>query len=78
MLAWGTDAGPVAQFGFGTLAIGSIIARLRLFLPIAAFSGHPFLEGYRLISWLAWVPNLLVAELYLNWSRRRKPAIACA
>jgi uncharacterized membrane protein len=109
MLAWGTDAGPVAQLGFGALAIGWIacaaqawrmaLARrfvehrrwmvrsfaltfaavtLRLYLPIAAFSGHPFLEGYRLISWLCWVPNLMVAELYLNRTRLRRPAAAGA
>lgn len=109
MLAWGTDAGPVAQLGFGALAISWIVCAaqawrmalarrfvehrrwmvrsfaltfaavtLRLYLPIAAFSGHPFLEGYRLISWACWVPNLLVAELYLNWARLRKPAVARA
>jgi hypothetical protein len=28
----------------------------------------PFLEGYRAISFLCWVPNLAVAEI---WLRRR-------
>jgi hypothetical protein len=29
------------------------------------------MAAYVAISWLAWVPNLMVAELYLNWSRAR-------
>ena len=39
---------------------------LRLQLPIAPIMGYPFMDGYRAASWLAWVPNLLVAELYLR------------
>lgn len=42
---------------------------LRLYLPIAPIAGLDFMEAYRAISWLAWVPNLIVAELYLS-SRR--------
>jgi predicted membrane protein DUF2306 len=109
LVAWGTSAGPVAQFGFGTLAVLWIscavqawrmaLARrfvehrrwmvrsfaltlaavtLRLYLPIVVVSGYPFVEGYRAISWLCWVPNLIVAELYLNGARLRRPAAARA
>jgi uncharacterized membrane protein len=46
---------------------------LRLYLPVAPMMGFDFMEGYRLIAWLAWVPNLLVAELYLN--RGARPAL---
>ena len=35
--------------------------------------GYDFMTAYVAISWLAWVPNLMVAELYLNWSRLRSP-----
>ncbi|HEX2817772.1 MAG TPA: DUF2306 domain-containing protein [Phenylobacterium sp.] len=51
---------------------------LRLYLPFAAMTDHSFMEGYRAISWLCWVPNLLIAELYLNWARLRIPAPASA
>jgi len=44
---------------------------LRLYLPIAAIAHLPFLESYRAISFLAWVPNLIVAELYLARGRVR-------
>jgi len=97
LLAWGTNAGPVAQLGFGTLAVCWIVCTaqalrlamarrivehrrwmirsfaltfaavtLRLYLPIAPIFGFPFMEAYRIISWMAWVPNLIVAELYLR------------
>lgn len=39
---------------------------LRLYLPFPAMMGLSFIEGYRAIAWLAWVPNLLVAEVYLR------------
>ena len=44
---------------------------LRLYLPLAMLTPVPFLDAYRAISFLAWVPNLVVAELYL----RRKVAV---
>ena len=43
---------------------------LRLYLPFPPMMGFTFVEGYRAIAWLAWVPNLIAAELY--W--RREPA----
>ena len=39
---------------------------LRLYLPLASVFAIPFDDAYRAISFLAWVPNLLVAELYLR------------
>jgi uncharacterized membrane protein len=105
LLATGTNAGPIAQAGFGLLAVCWIFANvqawrlavarrfaehrrwmvrsfamtfaavtLRLYLPIAPMLGYDFMPAYVAISWLAWVPNLMVAELYLNWSRLRSPA----
>ena len=40
---------------------------LRLYLPVASLMSIPFDDAYRAISFLAWVPNLLVAELYLRY-----------
>jgi len=108
LLASGTDAGPVAQAGFGLLAVAWLFATaqawrlamagryaehrrwmvrsfamtfaavtLRLYVPIGMALGVDFMEAYRAISWLCWVPNLMVAELYLNWPRVR-PQLARA
>ncbi len=50
---------------------------LRLYLPIFPLLGFSFMDGYRASSWLAWVPNLIVAELYLRgaFTRGRRPAV---
>lgn len=39
---------------------------LRLYLPLLFVFHADFLAGYRAISFLCWVPNLAVAELYLR------------
>ena len=38
---------------------------LRLYLPTVMILDLPFLPWYRAISFLCWVPNLVIAELYL-------------
>jgi hypothetical protein len=35
---------------------------LRLYIPLSQAFGIPFESAYQTIAWLAWVPNLLVAE----------------
>jgi uncharacterized membrane protein len=35
---------------------------LRVYLPASLIAGIPFALAYPVISWLAWVPNLIVAE----------------
>lgn len=35
---------------------------LRLWLPIFTSIGFDFLAAYRIIAWMCWVPNLLVAQ----------------
>jgi uncharacterized membrane protein len=45
---------------------------LRLYLPIPPMFLHmSFIEGYRAISWFCWTSNLLVAEIFLNWTTLR-------
>ncbi len=39
---------------------------LRLYLPIGPLLGLSFVEGYRATAFLSWIPNLIVAELYLR------------
>ena len=41
---------------------------LRIYLPVSLVAGLPFELAYPAISWLCWVPNLIVAE---RWVRRR-------
>ena len=36
---------------------------LRIYLPLSQVAGLPFEPSYQVISWLCWVPNLVVAEL---------------
>jgi hypothetical protein len=45
---------------------------LRLYLPLAALLSINFVDAYRAISFLAWLPNLLVVEIYL---RSRKASL---
>ncbi len=47
---------------------------LRLYLPLIPLAGVSFLDGYRAISFLAWVPNLILAELYIRGAFRRRAA----
>jgi uncharacterized membrane protein len=35
---------------------------LRIYLPLSQIAQIEFIEAYRVIAWLCWVPNLLVAE----------------
>jgi len=43
---------------------------LRLYIPGALMAGFDFVWAYQWIAWLAWVPNLLIAEVWIA-SRRR-------
>jgi uncharacterized membrane protein len=56
------------------LTFGAVL--LRVYLPGAEVMGIPFMPAYRAISWLAWVPNLIVAEIYLRRPVWRRPAVA--
>ena len=54
---------------------------LRLYLPLFPLLGVSFLDGYRAVSFLSWVPNLILAEIYLRggfarWTASRYAAVA--
>lgn len=52
---------------------------LRLYLPIVGIMDWDFLTAYRIIAWAAWVPNLIVAELFILTLRKpRRPKVAAA
>lgn len=59
---------------FRSFALTFAAVTLRLYLPLAALLGLPWIDAYRAISFLCWVPNLVVVELYL--ARRRALAQA--
>jgi hypothetical protein len=42
---------------------------LRIYLPLSFFLPMPMIEAYQAIAFLCWVPNLIVAELYLRATR---------
>ena len=44
---------------------------LRIYLPLVMVLDLPFLPWYRAISFLAWVPNLVLAELWLSLTARK-------
>lgn len=46
---------------------------LRLYLPIAPSLGYDFMPAYVAISWLCWIPNLILAEWLFVPLRPRPP-----
>jgi len=59
------------------LTFGAVL--LRVYIPLSQMMGIEFMTAYRAISWLAWVPNLIVAELYVRGVfRPRRPTAAMA
>ncbi|MFD0763372.1 DUF2306 domain-containing protein [Mucilaginibacter lutimaris] len=48
---------------------------LRIWLPLlSAFVFHDFIPAYRIVSWLCWVPNLIIALIIIN-KTNNKPAL---
>ncbi|WP_372708436.1 DUF2306 domain-containing protein [Brevundimonas sp.] len=49
-----------------SLSLSFSAVMLRIMLPLIPLTGLEFVEGYRAISFLCWVPNLLLAEAWLR------------
>jgi hypothetical protein len=49
---------------------------LRIYIPLSLAAGIPFADAYPVISWLCWVPNLVLAEWFVQ--RRQAPIAAVA
>lgn len=45
---------------------------LRIYLPLSLAGGIPFEIAYRFIAWLAWLPNLLIAQLIIAHTFRHE------
>ena len=48
---------------------------LRLYLPISQVSGLDFEQSYQAISWVCWVPNLIVAEWFIIPRSNKRPVL---
>lgn len=51
---------------------------LRLYLPIGIMAGLTFEQIYVATAWISWIPNLLIAELWLRRGRVRSLAAQAA
>lgn len=49
---------------------------LRLYLPIAPMLGYDFMVGYRLTAWVSWMPNLILAEIWMRRQMGRRLQVA--
>jgi hypothetical protein len=45
---------------------------LRIWYPGIDALGGSDVEAYQTAAWMCWVPNLIIAELYINWYRQRQ------
>ncbi len=61
-----------------SFALAFAAVMLRLYLPLLNPLGIDFMDGYRAISFLCWIPNLILAELWIASRRRRLTTIAPA
>jgi uncharacterized membrane protein len=52
------------------LIFAAVTLRIELPLLIVAYKGA-FAPAYGIVAWLCWVPNLLWADWYIRYSRRR-------
>ncbi len=61
------------QWMLRSYALTLAAVTLRIYLPLGQILGLPFPETYQAVSWLCWVPNLLVAELWFVRPARLVP-----
>ena len=62
----------------GLVALTAAGIMLRVYLGIMLTLPIEFAEGYRVIAFLCWVPNIALAELYLRRTRQRPTTAALA
>lgn len=49
---------------------------LRIWLPLLIMWYHDFIPAYRVVAWLCWVPNIIVAYLIIRGiHKQRRPAV---
>jgi uncharacterized membrane protein len=57
-------------------AITMAAVTLRIYLPLGQANGIEFEAAYQVVSWLCWVPNLLIVEWFVIAPRSGTPAAA--
>jgi uncharacterized membrane protein len=67
------DQGAHRRWMTRSFALTYAAVMLRIYLPLSLALGIPFETAYPIISWIAWVPNLIVAEWLIM---RKRPAVA--
>jgi len=63
---------------FRSFALTFAAVTLRLQLPLSQIAGFDFDIAYPVIAWTCWVPNLIVAELWLAITRGRSGTAVAA
>jgi uncharacterized membrane protein len=53
------------QWMIRSYALTFAAVTLRIYLPLSLLAGMPFEPAYQTISWLCWVPNLVIAEWFI-------------
>lgn len=64
------------QWMLRSWALTMAAVTLRLYLPFPALLGLDFMDGYRAIAWLCWVPNLMLMEAWLRRGNAAPAAFA--
>lgn len=60
------DIGSHQQWMIRNFSLTLAAVTLRIYLPLSMVFGLPFELCYPIISWLCWVPNLIIAEWIFN------------
>ena len=60
------------QWMIRSFALTLAAVTLRLYVPLAPLTDYVFVDAYRAISFLCWVPNLIVAEIYIRATAMRR------
>lgn len=70
---WRRDFAAHREWMLRSFALTFAAVTLRLWLPLLQAGGATFTEAYQTVAWLCWVPNLLVAELWIAVTRAPPP-----
>ena len=69
LVAWqkvlGRDIEAHRAWMLRSYAVTLAAVTLRIYLPLSQIAGIPFEEAYPAISWMCWVPNLIVVEWFM-------------
>jgi uncharacterized membrane protein len=67
----GRDVGAHRRWMVRNFALSFAAVMLRIWVPLSFVAGLEFEAAYRVIAWLCWMPNLVVAELQFNRTPQR-------